>query len=76
MMPGMPAFISNGLIPLCILVLLTTAFYRIYLKGLRLSTEEKVQALFVFIVVSFIILTLCGIFFRGKDMALALPWNV
>ncbi len=76
MMRGIPAFISNGIIPLCILVLLMTAYYRFYMKGFRLSKEEKVQVAFVFIIVAFIVLTLCGIFFRGKDMALMLPWNV
>jgi len=75
-MPGIPAVISNGIIPLAILSLLMAVYYRLYLKRFRLSKAEKVQAAFVFIVVSFVILTLCGIFFRGKDMALMLPWNV
>ena len=71
-----PALISNGILPLLILLGLMSGYYRFYLKKLSLSKAELVQAVFVFIMVSFIVLTLIGIFFRGKDMALCLPWNV
>jgi amino acid transporter len=71
-----PAFISNGILPLSILLGFMTGFYRLYLKKLSLSKTEKVQAVFVFIMVAFIVLTIVGIFFRGKDMALTFPWNV
>ncbi len=67
---GVPAFISNGMIPIMILLCLMAGFYFIYLKKIRLSKEELVQAIFVFIIVAFIVLTIIGIFFRGKDMEL------
>jgi hypothetical protein len=51
-------------------------FYKYYLKKLSLTKAEIVQAVFVFIMVAFIVLTIVGIFLRGKDMALAFPWNV
>ncbi len=69
---GIPAVISNGIIPLLILLGLMAGYYRFYLKRFRLSKEELVQAVFVFIVVAFIVLTITGIFFRGKDMELSL----
>jgi quinol-cytochrome oxidoreductase complex cytochrome b subunit len=75
-LPGIPALISNGIIPLLILFLFTVLFYRFYLKPFRLSKAELVQVIFVFIIVAFIVLTLTGIFFRGKDMELNLPWNI
>jgi len=75
-MPDIPALISNGVIPFLILFLLMRGYYQFYLKGLRLSKAELVQAVFVFIVVAFIMLSLTGIFFRGKDMELTFPWNV
>jgi quinol-cytochrome oxidoreductase complex cytochrome b subunit len=75
-MQGIPALISNGLIPLLILLLLMGGYYQFYLKGFRLSKAELVQAVFVFIVIAFIILSLTGIFFRGKNMELTFPWNV
>lgn len=72
-MPGIHAVISNGIIPLFILMLLMAAYYRIYLKRFLLSKTELVQVVFVFIIVAFIVLTITGIFFRGKDMELTLP---
>jgi quinol-cytochrome oxidoreductase complex cytochrome b subunit len=76
MLQGIPALISNGIIPLFILLILMGGYYLFYLKHLKLSKAELIQAVFVFIVVAFIVLTLTGIFFRGKDMELYLPWNV
>jgi len=71
-----PALISNGILPLLILLGFMATFYKYYLKKLSLTKAELVQAVFVFIIVAFIVLTLVGIFFRGKDMALDFPWNV
>ena len=75
-LPGMPALISNGAVPLLILFILMGGYYQFYLSGFNLSKAELVQAVFVFIIVAFIILSLTGIFFRGKDMELTFPWNV
>jgi quinol-cytochrome oxidoreductase complex cytochrome b subunit len=75
-LPGVPAVISNGIIPLAILLLLMGVFYRLYINGMHLSKAELVQAVFVFILVCFIVLTVTGIFFRGKDMELNFPWRI
>jgi quinol-cytochrome oxidoreductase complex cytochrome b subunit len=72
LLQGIPAVISNGIVPLVILLGFMGGYYRFYLKSFRLSKEELVQAVFVFIGVAFIVLTLVGIFFRGKDMELSL----
>jgi len=71
-----PAFISNGILPLLILIGFMAGFYKYYVKKLILSKAELVQAVFVFVLVAFIVLTIVGIFFRGKDMALVFPWNL
>jgi quinol-cytochrome oxidoreductase complex cytochrome b subunit len=76
LMPGVPAFISNGIIPLLILGIFMAGYYLFFVRPLMLSKAELVQAVFVFIVVAFIVLTVTGIFFRGKDMGLMMPWNV
>ena len=70
-----PAFISNGILPTLIVVGFMAGYYKYYLKKFKLSKEELVQAVFVFIIAAFIVLTLVGVFFRGKDMALTFPWN-
>jgi len=76
LLPGLPAFISNGLIPFLILFLILWLFYQFIKKKFSLSLNESVQALFVVILTSFTLLTLIGIFFRGVDMALTFPWNL
>jgi hypothetical protein len=73
LIPGIPAVISNGIIPLIILLIFMAGYYRFYLKGLSLTKAELVQVVFIFIMVSFIVLTLTGIFFRGRDMELKFP---
>lgn len=73
---GIPAWISNGIVPLLILLALMAAYYRIFHLPRKLSREELVQAVFVFLLAAFLVLTLTGIFFRGKDMALTFPWNI
>jgi quinol-cytochrome oxidoreductase complex cytochrome b subunit len=72
----LPAFISNGLLPLIILTGIMFGYYKFYIKTLNLSKSELVQTVFVFIIVAFIVLTIIGIFFRGKDMELTFPWNI
>ena len=76
LLSSIPPFISNGIVPLSILIVFMTVFYRFYIRRLKLLKAELVQAIFVFIVVAFIVLSLIGIFFRGKDMQLVFPWNV
>jgi quinol-cytochrome oxidoreductase complex cytochrome b subunit len=76
LMPGVPAVISNGVIPLFILLLFMAGYYQFFVRRLRLTKSELVQAVFVFIVVAFIVLTITGIFFRGKDMALTFSGNL
>ncbi len=76
LLPGLPAFISNGLIPFFILLLVLWLYYQLIKKKFSLSLTELVQALFVLILTSFTLLTLIGIFFRGVDMALTFPWNL
>jgi hypothetical protein len=74
--PGLPSFISNGLIPFMILFLIIWLYYNFIRKKFSLSLNESVQAIFVVILTSFTLLTLIGIFFRGVDMALTFPWNL
>ena len=75
-LPHIPALISNGIIPLLIVLSLMAAYYRFFLKLFRLSRAEMIQAIFVFILVAFCILTITGIFFRGRDMELIWPWRL
>jgi len=76
LLPWMNSFISNGIIPLVIIMSIVWFYYKFISKKFSLSYLEVVQTMFVFVAASFIILTLIGIFFRGVDMALTFPWNL
>ncbi|MHC4943889.1 MAG: cytochrome b N-terminal domain-containing protein [Planctomycetota bacterium] len=73
-MPGVPTFLSNGLIPFLILLALLIGFYRWIRKGFTASNNEAIQSVFVLLLVAFIILTFTGVWFRGQGMELIWPW--
>jgi len=75
LLPWLNPFLSNGVIPLIIVLLILWFYYRYITKKFSLSYLEVVQTMFVFVAASFIILTLIGIFFRGVDMELIFSWN-
>jgi quinol-cytochrome oxidoreductase complex cytochrome b subunit len=75
-LPSINSFITNGIVPLIILLAVLWFYHKYVSKKFQLSTIEKVQTMFTFITTAFIILTLIGIFFRGVDMKLDFPWNV
>jgi len=76
LLPWLNPFISNGIIPLIILLIIVWYFYKYVSTKYKLTLIELVQTMFVFVITAFIILTIIGIFFRGVDMALTFPWNV
>jgi quinol-cytochrome oxidoreductase complex cytochrome b subunit len=73
--PGMPPVVSNGLVPFFLLLASLYGFSRFLMRRFKASTIEVVQALFVLVVASLVILTLTSVMFRGTDMALTLPWR-
>jgi len=76
LLPSINSFLTNGLMPLIILLLIIWLYYKFVSKKYELSQIGKVQTMFVFITTAFIVLTIIGIFFRGVDMKLAFPWNL
>lgn len=75
-LPSLPTLISNGLVPLALLVLLLIGFYDGLKKLFRATNCETIQATFILLLVAFIVLTIIGIWFRGPGMALMWPWDV
>ncbi len=76
LLPWLNSFISNGILPLLIILALLWYYYKYITKKFKLDFIEVIQAMFVFVTIGFVILTIIGIFFRGVDMALTFPWNV
>jgi len=74
--PGLSSAISNGLIPL---VIVLTGFYGFHLllkHRYSANRNESIQMAFIFFLTIFIILTITGIWFRGSGMVLSWPWFV
>jgi quinol-cytochrome oxidoreductase complex cytochrome b subunit len=76
LLPSINSFITNGIVPLIILILIIWLYHKFVSKRFKLTRIEKAQTMFVFVTTAFIILTIIGIFFRGVDMKLVFPWNV
>ena len=75
-LPWLNPVISNGLIPLVVVSGVIWLYSKYLKKKYGLSSSEVVQTIFIMIFVSFIILTLINIFFRGLNMQLTLPWRI
>lgn len=76
LMPSLPTIISNGWVPLAALLLMLTAYYGGIRHLFGASACEARQSVFTVLVVSFVMLTVIGIAFRGEGMALMWPWEV
>ena len=72
---AMPPIISNGLIPAVLTLFAVTLIYRGIKKFLTTANNESIQALFILGVVSFVLLTVTGIWFRGEGMGLMWPFH-
>lgn len=69
---SMPSVVGTGFVPVIILLCVLSAMYWILRKKFSASNNEAVQNVFVVLVVAFVVLTVVGAWFRGKDMALML----
>jgi quinol-cytochrome oxidoreductase complex cytochrome b subunit len=78
-LPGLPAFIGVGLIP-CFFTLGVFAAIYFFFRQIQLHDQHKANhseallGVFTFAVTALLILTIVGIFFRGANMALGLPF--
>jgi len=71
---GWPTVLSNGFLPLALVVMVLGLLDIWIEKGLGATLEERVLFLFVFLVVALIVLTVIGVSFRGPGMELYWPW--
>jgi len=74
-LPGVPPVISNGLLPVGILLAALGALARSLGKRHDASRNETLQASFVFLAVVLAVLTATGVWFRGPGMALVSPFG-
>jgi quinol-cytochrome oxidoreductase complex cytochrome b subunit len=70
---GLPPEIRSGLIPIVILLAAVIGFYFMMKWRFLASNNDGVQAVFVLMVVSLVVLTIVGVWFRGSGMELVWP---
>ncbi len=75
-LPAWDMLISNGLIPLAVVLLPLIYLDDLIHKTFHADTEERVLFIAAFLFTAFIVLTIIGIFFRGPGMSLYFPWNM
>jgi hypothetical protein len=76
LLPWLSSVISNGIIPLLIVLAIIWIYSKYISKKYKLTFSELVQSIFVLVITSFVILTLINVFFRGVNMQLTFPWNL
>ena len=76
LLPSLPVVLSNGWIPLAGLLFVLWLYYESVKVIFRATACEARQSLFTLLIVGFVVLTVIGVFFRGKGMALVWPWEV
>lgn len=73
-LPTWPTLISNGLVPLAVVVLGLIGLDEVAQRFGRANREERILFLFIFLLTALVVLTLTGIYFRGEGMHLVWPW--
>jgi quinol-cytochrome oxidoreductase complex cytochrome b subunit len=73
-LPTAPLLVSTGLVPLLASLAGLAAVYGLCRLALRAKHGEALVGLFAFIVAALVVLTIIGVFFRGANMALTLPF--
>jgi quinol-cytochrome oxidoreductase complex cytochrome b subunit len=74
-MPAVPSMITTGLIPFIIVVGTIWLFMKYLKVKFLLNRSEYIQSLLIILVISYTVLSLTGIFFRGAGMKLIWPWG-
>lgn len=76
LLPGVPPILTTGLVPFLIMAATMWLFMKYLKRRWSLNRPEMIQSVIVLLVVSYAVLTVTGIFFRGEGMNLVWPWNL
>jgi quinol-cytochrome oxidoreductase complex cytochrome b subunit len=71
---GLPPEISEGLLPVLIILVVIFGSYYAVKRLWSASNNEAVQTVFVILLSAFLVLTVISVWFRGEGMALTWPW--
>jgi len=75
-LPTWPSLVSNGIVPLALVLLGLIGLDELVKRLFAASLEERILFLFLFLFTALIVLTLVGILFRGPGMALVWPGSI
>jgi quinol-cytochrome oxidoreductase complex cytochrome b subunit len=76
LLPSVPSFILTGLVPFIIAAGTIYMFLKYIRKTFSVNRAEYIQTLIILLVVSYAVLSLIGILFRGQGMKLMWPWQI
>lgn len=74
MLPNLPLAVSYGIIPVAIALVSLILFYGLSRLLFKANHSEGMMGVFTFIIIALVVLTIIGVFFRGPNMVLALPF--
>ncbi|HIE56537.1 MAG TPA: cytochrome bc complex cytochrome b subunit [Chromatiaceae bacterium] len=74
LMAGTPSLIANGLVPLLLTLAGLGGIYIGFRLLFRAKHSEALVGLFTFAIIGLIMLTVVGVFFRGPNMSLVVPF--
>jgi quinol-cytochrome oxidoreductase complex cytochrome b subunit len=74
--PSMPSLVTKGLVPFVILISTLYFFLKYITRKISLNRSEYIQTVIVILIVSYGVLTITGILFRGAGMNLFWPWQI
>lgn len=74
--PSIPSVVTTGIIQFIVVSATIYVFLRFLSKKILLNLSEQIQSFIIILVISYTILSLTGIFFRGPGMILDWPWNL
>lgn len=74
--PSLPPIITEGIFPVVLYGILFYAYIVFLRKRYHPDTNELVQAVFAFFLMTYTVLSITGIFFRGPGMMLMWPWQI
>jgi quinol-cytochrome oxidoreductase complex cytochrome b subunit len=75
-LPMVPSLITTGLIPFIIVVGTIYSFMKYLKVKFSLNRSEYIQSIMIILVISYTVLSLAGIFFRGAGMKLMWPLGI
>jgi hypothetical protein len=76
LLPSVTSLITKGLVPFAILSVTFYLFLKYIQRKFSLNRSEIIQSVIIIMIVSYTVLTLTGIFFRGEGMNIMWPWQV